>query len=66
MLAHAYRTLAEDVRHGTFVTPATEWFLDNFHLIASEIVEIREHLPRRYYRQLPALVTRDHTGESPY
>ncbi|MGH9219359.1 MAG: GH36-type glycosyl hydrolase domain-containing protein, partial [Vicinamibacterales bacterium] len=64
MLAHAYRTLAEDVRHGAFVTPATEWFLDNFHLIASEIVEIREHLPRRYYRELPALVTREHSGEA--
>jgi len=64
VLAHAYRTLAEDVRHGAFVTPATEWFLDNFHLISSEIVEIRENLPRRYYRELPALVTRDHSGDS--
>ena len=52
------------MRHGVFVTPATEWFLDNFHLIASEIVEIRQHLPRRYYRQLPALVTRNHSGEA--
>jgi cyclic beta-1,2-glucan synthetase len=64
VLAHAYRTLAEDVRHGAFVTPATEWFLDNFHLIASEIVEIRANLPRRYYRELPALVTREHSGEA--
>jgi cyclic beta-1,2-glucan synthetase len=64
VLEHAYRVLAEDVRHGAFVTPATEWFLDNFHLIASEIVEIRQHLPRRYYRELPALVTRNHTGEA--
>ncbi len=64
MLAHAYRVLAEDVRHGAFVTPATEWFLDNFHLISSEIVEIRQHLPRRYYRELPAVVTREHTGEA--
>jgi cyclic beta-1,2-glucan synthetase len=64
VLEHAYRTLAEDVRHGAFVTPATEWFLDNFHLITSEIVEIRENLPRRYYRELPALVTREHFGEA--
>ena len=64
MLEHAYRTLAEDVRHGAFVTPATEWFLDNFHLISSQIVEIRENLPRRYYRELPALVTRDHFGDA--
>jgi cyclic beta-1,2-glucan synthetase len=64
MLSHAYRTLAEDVRHGAFVTPATEWFLDNFHLIASEIGDIRENMPRRYYRELPALVTREHSGEA--
>ncbi len=64
MLSHAYRTLAGDVRHGALVTPATEWFLDNFHLIASEIGEIRENMPRRYYRQLPALVTREHDGEA--
>ena len=57
-------TLAEDVREGAFVTPATEWFLDNFHLISSELVEIREHLPRRYYRQLPALATREEAGEA--
>ena len=60
----AYRTLAEDVREGVFVSPATEWFLDNFHLISSELVEIREHLPRRYYRQLPSLATREEAGEA--
>jgi cyclic beta-1,2-glucan synthetase len=64
VLEAAYRTLAEDVREGGFVTPATEWFLDNFHLISSELVEIREHLPRRYYRQLPTLVTREEAGEA--
>ncbi|HYB94655.1 MAG TPA: glucoamylase family protein [Vicinamibacterales bacterium] len=64
VLDAAYRTLAEDVRNGTFVTPATEWFLDNFHLITSELVEVREHLPRRYYRELPALSTREHAGEA--
>jgi len=64
VLDASYRTLAEDVREGAFVTPATEWFLDNFHLVSSEIVEIREHLPRRYFRQLPALATREEAGEA--
>lgn len=62
VLRHAYQTLAEDVHDGEFVTPATEWFLDNYHLIASEIVEIREHLPRKFYEQLPALATREKAG----
>ena len=49
---------------GEFVTPAAEWFLDNYHLIAAEIVEIREHLPRQFYKQLPALSTREQAGDA--
>ena len=49
---------------GEFVTPASEWFLDNYHLISSEIVGIREHLPRQFYRQLPALATREKAGDA--
>jgi len=64
VLDAAYRTLAQDVREGAFVTPATEWFLDNFHLITSELVDIRKHLPRRYFRELPSLSTREHAGEA--
>ena len=52
------------MREGALITPATEWFLDNFHLISSELVEIREHLPRRYYRELPALAVRQEAGEA--
>ena len=63
MLRHAYRTLAHDVRSGVFVTPATEWFLDNFHLISSEIIEVRENLPRHYYGELPPLAGRQ-AGEA--
>ena len=63
VLRHAYRTLAHDVRSGAFVTPATEWFLDNFHLISSEIIEVRENLPRHYYGELPPLAGRQ-AGEA--
>ncbi len=64
VLRDAYQTLAEDVHDGEFVTPATEWFLDNYHLVASEIVEIREHLPRQFYKQLPARATRETAGDA--
>jgi cyclic beta-1,2-glucan synthetase len=64
VLLRAYRALAEDARNGVFVTPATEWFLDNFHLITSEIVAVRQHLPRRYYAELPALATRERAGDA--
>ena len=33
VLRDAYRTLADDVRTGQFVTAAAEWLLDNFHLV---------------------------------
>ena len=46
VLRDAYRTLADDVRTGQFVTAAAEWLLDNFHLVTSEIRDIRQHLPR--------------------
>ncbi|MFA5910915.1 MAG: protein ndvB, partial [Vicinamibacterales bacterium] len=64
VLRHVYQTLAEDVHEGEFVTPATEWFLDNYHLISAEIVEIREQMPRRFYRELPALATREKAGDA--
>src|SRR5437867_11845201 len=55
VLRAAYRTLADDVRAGRFVVSAADWLLDNFHLIASEISDIRRHQPRTYSRTLPAL-----------
>ena len=64
LLRAAYRTLAEDVRTGQFVVPAADWLLDNFHLIASEISDIRRNLPRAYSRTLPALAAREHAGHA--
>src|SRR5260221_5995494 len=64
VLRGAYRTLAEDVRTGQFVTAAAEWLLDNFHLVSSEIRDIHRHLPRTYYRQLPALASREQAGHT--
>src|SRR5713101_5052063 len=64
VLRDAYRTLADDVRTGQFVTAAAEWLLDNFHLVTSEIRDIRQHLPGTYYRQLPTLASRDQAGHT--
>ncbi|HEY2906806.1 MAG TPA: DUF3131 domain-containing protein, partial [Vicinamibacterales bacterium] len=64
VLRDAYRTLADDVRTGVFVTAAAEWLLDNFHLVSNEIRDIRQHLPARYYRQLPTLASREHAGDA--
>ncbi|MFC3395790.1 GH36-type glycosyl hydrolase domain-containing protein [Brenneria rubrifaciens] len=55
VLLAAYRTSAHELERGGNVEPAAEWLLDNYHLVAAQIREIREDLPPRYYRQLPKL-----------
>ncbi len=64
VLREAYRTLADDVHRGEFVTASAEWLLDNFHLVASEIRDVRQNLPRGYYRELPKLAAREQAGNA--
>ncbi|WP_305068752.1 GH36-type glycosyl hydrolase domain-containing protein [Luteitalea sp. TBR-22] len=52
-LAHAYQVVADDARRAEPVSPAGEWLLDNFHLIANEVRSIHHDLPQGYYRRLP-------------
>jgi cyclic beta-1,2-glucan synthetase len=61
-LRFAYRTLTADLRQGRTVTPAAEWFLDNYHLLEDALAEVRRFLPTSYYRDLPVLVARDWAG----
>jgi cyclic beta-1,2-glucan synthetase len=44
--------------------PAAEWLLDNFHLVAAEISNVRESLPLSYYRELPKLALRELAGNA--
>ncbi len=61
-LHEAYRIMADDVHQGAFVTAATDWILDNFHVVASEVRDVRQNLPRGYYRELPKLALREQAG----
>ena len=56
VLAEAYKLVAEAVTRGRQITPAAEWFIDNYHLIEDQIRTARRHLPRGYSRELPRLV----------
>ena len=49
-LQHVYTILAEDTRTHTTITPAAEWFLDNFPVVMEQVREIREDLPAGYYQ----------------
>ncbi|MES2786107.1 MAG: glucoamylase family protein [Pseudomonadota bacterium] len=54
-LRRAYDYTASMAKTGHYVTPAAEWLLDNFHLVEAQLLQIREGLPRHYYRSLPKL-----------
>ena len=43
---------------GGEVGPAGEWLLDNFYVVLDHISEVRQNLPRGYYRELPSLAER--------
>jgi len=55
-LAEAYALVADAVARGRQITPAAEWFVDNFHLIEEQIRISERHLPKNYSRALPNLV----------
>ncbi len=55
ILEDAYARLAAAADGGMDVGPAGEWLLDNYHVVQDHIAEVRESLPRGYYRELPEL-----------
>ena len=55
VLLAAYRASAAELERGRAIDHAAEWLLDNYHVVEEQIREIRDDLPRGYYRQLPKL-----------
>jgi cyclic beta-1,2-glucan synthetase len=55
VLVAAYHDIVEAVGAKSEITLAEEWFLDNFHVVDEQLREIRDHLPRGYYRLLPKI-----------
>ena len=55
VLLAAYHSIVEAVGAKREITLAEEWFLDNFHVVDEQLREIRDHLPRGYYRRLPKI-----------
>ena len=55
IVADAHDRLAAAAERDQNVGPAGEWLLDNIHVVQEHILEVRESLPRGYYRELPEL-----------
>ena len=54
-LLSAYLQLTQVFRAKEAVSPAAEWFVDNFHIVEDQIREIKQDLPKNYYDELPKL-----------
>src|ERR1051326_940090 len=54
-LLNAYRGVEKAVRDERHITPADEWLLDNFYVAQEQIRQVRDDLPRGFYRGLPKL-----------
>src|SRR5262245_63498979 len=55
VLLHCYRALAEASREEGAIAPAAEWLVDNYYIVDEQLRDIRDHLPRGFYRELPKL-----------
>ncbi len=62
LLREASGLVTDAVKLGRRITPAAEWFLDNYHLIEEQIRTARRHLPRGYSRELPQLTNGPSAG----
>jgi cyclic beta-1,2-glucan synthetase len=54
-LSFVYESLGEALTEDRQLTPAAEWLIDNFHVVEEQLREVREDLPRGFYRELPKL-----------
>ncbi len=57
VLGNTHGMVSDAVARGRRITPAAEWFLDNYPLIEEQIRTARRDLPRGYSRELPRVNT---------
>src|SRR5512145_1555641 len=55
VLLESYRAIAQAIREERAITPGAEWLVDNYHIVDEQLREIRDDLPRGFYRELPKL-----------
>ena len=61
-LRAAYRMLADEARRGSAPSPAAEWLLDNFFIVAAAARDVRHDLPAAFFRQLPIIASDEFAG----
>jgi cyclic beta-1,2-glucan synthetase len=62
ILQNAQERLIAAVSDGIDAGPASDWLLDNYHVVQEHLQEVRASLPGGYYRELPELAGGPLTG----
>ncbi|MEO7711606.1 MAG: glucoamylase family protein [Gemmatimonadaceae bacterium] len=57
VLRDIHENLAGVTSSGVAVSPAGDWLLDNYHVVAAQIGEVRATLPTNFYNELPKLAS---------
>jgi cyclic beta-1,2-glucan synthetase len=60
-LRHVYTALAQDAQQEP-MSPAAEWLLDNFHIIAAAARDIHHDLPPSFFKRLPQIAADEFAG----
>ena len=60
-LRAVYTALADEAAREA-VSPAAEWLLDNFHLVAAAARDIQHDLPPSFFKRLPLIVSDEFAG----
>jgi cyclic beta-1,2-glucan synthetase len=61
-LRATYRALADDASRGEPPSPATDWLLDNFHIVETAGRDILRDLPPSFFRRLPTIAADEFEG----
>src|SRR5262245_39723694 len=62
-LRDVYTALADDARVGEPPSPAAEWLLDNYFVVAAAARDVRHDLPAAFFRRLPTVVADEFAGQ---
>ncbi|HEY1434385.1 MAG TPA: glycosyl transferase, partial [Thermoanaerobaculia bacterium] len=57
VLLQSHREIAAASKATSTISPAADWFLNNFHIVEEQIREVLQDLPEGYYRELPKLAS---------
>ena len=55
IIEKAYAIAVDWARKDKLHSPVADWLLDNYYIISEQIRDIRDHMPRSFFRELPKL-----------